>query len=117
MNTVSYNRDAWNKQSKAGSNWSLPVDSETIRSARAGSWSVILTPNKAVPRDWFGDLKGRKVLCLAAGGGQQAPVLAAAGASVVSLDNSDEQLAKDKLKPDSSSVGFTKTIGITRLLH
>jgi len=56
---------------------------------------VILTPNRAVPREWFGDLTGRRVLCLASGGGQQAPVLAAAGAQVTSFDNSDEQLAKD----------------------
>jgi SAM-dependent methyltransferase len=37
------------------------------------------------------------VLCLAAAGGQQAPILAAAGAEVVSFDNSDEQLALDQL--------------------
>jgi protein-L-isoaspartate O-methyltransferase len=36
------------------------------------------------------------VLCLASGGGQQAPVLAAAGAHVVSFDLSDEQLRKDR---------------------
>jgi len=100
MNIVSYNRVAWNQESESGSRWSLPVDSETICSARAGDWNVILTPNKCVPRGWFGDLKGMKVLCLASGGGQQAPVLAAAGASVVSFDNSDEQLAKDQMVAD-----------------
>jgi SAM-dependent methyltransferase len=56
---------------------------------------VILTPNIAVPRHWFGELPGRRVLCLASGGGQQVPVLAAAGARVTSFDNSDAQLAKD----------------------
>ncbi len=35
-------------------------------------------------------------MCLASGGGQQAPVLAAAGAAVVSFDLSEEQLSKDK---------------------
>jgi SAM-dependent methyltransferase len=66
-----------------------------IAAARQGNWQVILTPNISVPRHWFGDLIGRRVLCLASGGGQQAPVLAAAGARVTSFDNSDEQLAKD----------------------
>ncbi|WOO43323.1 class I SAM-dependent methyltransferase [Rubellicoccus peritrichatus] len=95
MNTVSYNRDAWNKQSRSGSRWSQPVDSSVIASAKAGEWEVILTPNKSVPQGWFGNLSGKKVLCLASGGGQQAPILAAAGARVHSFDNSDEQLAKD----------------------
>ena len=100
MNTVSYNREAWNKESKSGSRWSEPVSSETIQSAKAGNWNVILTPNKCVPRNWFGNLSGKKVLCLASGGGQQAPVLAAAGASVASFDNSDEQLSKDQIVAD-----------------
>ena len=62
----------------------------------AGDWSVILTPNRAVPRTWLGDLHGADVLCLASGGGQQVPVLAAAGARVVSFDLSEVQVAKDR---------------------
>ncbi len=96
MDTVSYNREAWNRQSNSGSRWSIPVGEETIRAARAGDWNVILTPNKSVPHEWFGELTGKRVLCLASGGGQQAPILAAAGASVISFDNSDAQLAKDQ---------------------
>jgi ubiquinone/menaquinone biosynthesis C-methylase UbiE len=57
---------------------------------------VILTPTRAVPASWFGELRGKNVLCLASGGGQQAPVLAAAGANVVSFDLSEEQLRKDR---------------------
>jgi SAM-dependent methyltransferase len=109
MNTVSYNREAWNRQSRSGSRWTIPVDPETISAAKAGNWQVILTPNKFVPRKWFGDLKGKQVLCLASGGGQQAPVLAAAGASVISFDNSDEQLAKDQLVADRDELDL-KTI-------
>jgi len=96
MNIVEYNRAAWNRQSEGCSRWCEPVDSEAIQMARQGMWNVILTPNKTVPKSWFGDLAGKNVLCLASGGGQQAPVLAAAGARVTSFDNSDEQLAKDK---------------------
>jgi 2-polyprenyl-3-methyl-5-hydroxy-6-metoxy-1,4-benzoquinol methylase len=36
------------------------------------------------------------VLCLAAGGGQQGPVLAAAGAAVTVFDNSPRQLGRDE---------------------
>ena len=41
-------------------------------------------------------MRGRDVLCLASGGGQQAPLLAAAGARVTSWDNSPQQLALDR---------------------
>jgi hypothetical protein len=40
---------------------------------------IVLTPTRAVPRHWFGDLRGKGVLCLASGGGQQVPVLAERG--------------------------------------
>ena len=49
-----------------------------------------------MPKDWFPELKGAPVLCLASGGGQQAPVLAAAGADVTVLDNSPRQLEQDR---------------------
>jgi SAM-dependent methyltransferase len=39
-------------------------------------------------------------LCLACGGGQQGPVLAAAGARVTVFDNSPRQLAQDRLVAD-----------------
>lgn len=94
---LALNRTAWNTQSSlAESPWVQPVDSATIARARAGDWQVILTPTKAVPAHWFGELAGKDVLALASGGGQQAPVLAAAGARVVSYDNSDTQLGKDQ---------------------
>ncbi len=111
MDTVSYNRNAWNKQSKEGNRWSIPVSSEVIHAAKSGDWNVILTPNKSVPRDWFGDLNRKRILCLASGGGQQAPILAAAGASVVSFDNSDEQLAKDQLVADRDGLDLNAVQG------
>ncbi|MCC9605084.1 class I SAM-dependent methyltransferase [Blastopirellula sp. JC732] len=89
-------RAAWNHAAKSGNRWSQPIDAETVARAREGDWQVILTPNQATPRSWFGDLAGKQVLCLASGGGQQAPTLAAAGADVVSFDLSDEQLALDR---------------------
>jgi SAM-dependent methyltransferase len=96
MNIPEYNSKAWDKYSENNIEWSIPVSSEEIKRARNNDWEIILTPIKAVPRDWFGDIRGKNVLCLASGGGQQAPILAAAGANVTSLDNSAKQLEKDK---------------------
>ncbi|MCB1122128.1 MAG: class I SAM-dependent methyltransferase [Verrucomicrobiae bacterium] len=109
MDILAYNRKAWNKQAREGSRWSEPAGPEIIAAAKEGHWSVILTPNKSVPAEWFGDISGKNLLCLASGGGQQAPILAAAGANVVSFDNSDEQLARDKQVADRDGLTI-KTI-------
>jgi SAM-dependent methyltransferase len=97
MDVVAYNRQAWDREVARGNRWTVPVGPEVIAAARRGDWRVVLTPTKEVPRDWFPPLAGLDVLCLASGGGQQAPVLAAAGAAVVVLDNSPAQLAQDRL--------------------
>lgn len=96
MDVTQHNRHSWNEHAKNGSEWSVPVSAEEVARARVGEWKVILTPNKAVPADWFGELAGQDVLGLASGGGQQVPLFAAAGARVTSFDNSDEQLARDQ---------------------
>jgi len=67
-----------------------------VEDARRGRFEIVLTPTKPVPVDWFPDLKEMPTLCLASSGGQQAPILAAAGAVVTVLDNSPEQLAQDR---------------------
>ena len=108
MDLLEHNRAAWNRQALAGDRWSIPVDDATVVRARAGDWQVILTPNRPVPRDWFGELSGRDVLCLASGGGQQAPVLAAAGARVVSFDLSEEQLSLDRYMPTTMATRALK---------
>jgi SAM-dependent methyltransferase len=92
-----YNREAWNRQVKGGCEWTIPVTPEQTGAARQGQWSIVLTPTKPVPRDWFpADLHGVKTLCLACGGGQQGPILAAAGAQVTVFDNSPAQLGRDR---------------------
>ena len=90
---LAYNRDAWNKAVATGSEWTIPVSPATIAAARQGDWQIVLTPTKPIPRDWFPPLAGAKVLGLASGGGQQGPILAAAGAQVTIFDNSPQQLA------------------------
>ena len=97
MDIRNYNRDAWDREVSSGENpWTLPVIPEAIARARQGDWAVVLTENKAVPRDWFPPFPAQ-VLCLASGGGQQGPILAAAGAHVTVFDNSPRQLAQDAL--------------------
>ena len=97
MDVRVWNRDAWDKKVQQGSQWTLPVSAEIIAKARQGEWQIILTPLKPVPGDWIGDVRDKDVLCLAGAGGQQAPVLAAAGARVTVLDNSPAMLEQDRL--------------------
>jgi len=94
---VAHNRAAWDREVESGNEWTRPVGPEVIARARAGDWSVVLIGYQPVPRDWFpADLAGAAVLCLASGGGQQGPVLSAAGAAVTVLDNSPRQLSRDQ---------------------
>jgi len=105
MDIRSYNREAWNREVEGGKNpWSQPVGPETIAKARQGDFGILLTENIHVPLRWFPPLKGAEVLCLASGGGQQGPVLAAAGAHVTVLDNSPRQLEQDRLVAERESL-------------
>lgn len=97
MSIREHNRDAWDREVERGNEWTTPVSAWEIEAARRGEWRVLLTETKAVPREWFPLLEGLYVLCLASGGGQQAPILAAAGARVTVFDNSPKQLAQDRL--------------------
>jgi SAM-dependent methyltransferase len=89
------NQSGWDRRVEEQDVWTRPVGPEETSRARLGDWSVILTPNKLVPREWFGDIADKDILCLASGGGQQAPILASAGARVVVFDASTKQLAQD----------------------
>lgn len=98
MTYIEKNAQIWDRRSENQDKWSIPVSSEEVQRAREGKWSIVLTPEKPVPADWFpAPLAGKKILCLASGGGQQGPILAAAGAEVTVFDNSRVQLSKDEL--------------------
>jgi SAM-dependent methyltransferase len=100
-----HNRNAWDVESAAGeSPWVIPVAPSIVAAARRGQWDVYLTPNRPVPKAWFGELDGKTLLGLASGGGQQVPVLAAAGAVVTSFDLSEEQLARDRFVAERDSL-------------
>ena len=99
MDIRAFNRAAWNLQVQQGNPWTVPVTPEEIERARGGDWKLVLTPIKPVPASWYPShpaLDGCETLCLASGGGQQGPILAAAGAKVTVLDNSPAQLDRDR---------------------
>jgi SAM-dependent methyltransferase len=108
---TSHNRRAWDRQVELGNRWTVPVSSEVIAAARRGEWSVVLTPHKPVPREWFPPLEDLRVLCLASAGGQQAPILAAAGARVWVLDASPRQLNQDRLVADRDGLDLATVQG------
>jgi SAM-dependent methyltransferase len=112
MKVVDYNRNAWDKQVEQGNMWTVPVTSEDVAAAQQGSWRIILTPTKAIPEHWYPQpLQGRDVLCLASGGGQQGPVLAAVGANVTVLDNSPAQLKQDQLVAEREALSIRTVEG------
>jgi SAM-dependent methyltransferase len=111
---LSYNRNAWNQEVKRGNQWTLPVADELIGKARNGDPEIVLTPKKPVPKSWFPRLEGLQVLCLACGGGQQGPILAAAGARVTVFDNSDGQLQRDRSVSEAHNLGITAVQGDMR---
>lgn len=85
--------DRWVRE---GWEWGVPIAPELYAAALRGQWDVLLTPTKAVPHAWFGPLRGRRVLGLASGGGQQMPIFAALGADCTVLDYSDAQLESER---------------------
>ncbi len=83
-----------------GWQWGKPVSHEEYVKALNGEWEVLLTPTVYVPKVWFGengDIRGKRILGLASGGGQQMPVFAAAGAVCTVLDYSSRQISTEKM--------------------
>jgi len=95
IDITKHNAAAWDEESIEESPWCTPVSKEIIEAAKNGDIQLRLTPNKFVPDSWLKEIAGKEVLCVGSGGGQQAPIVAAAGANVVSVDISEEQLKKD----------------------
>jgi SAM-dependent methyltransferase/GNAT superfamily N-acetyltransferase len=102
-----HNRQAWDRWVEQGIEWTVPVGPYVIAAARQGKWEIYLTESKPVPSEWFPDLTDLDVLCLASGGGQQGPILAAAGARVTVLDNSPRQLAQDRSVAEREGLRIT----------
>jgi len=111
---AAHNRRAWDGLVERANRWTLPVDAGAIAAARRGEWEIVLTPTRPVPRAWFPPLAGEPVLCLAGAGGQQAPVLAAAGAEVTVLDNSPRQLEQDQVVARREGLAVSSVLGDMR---
>jgi SAM-dependent methyltransferase len=75
----------------------MPVDEAVIDRARKGILELHLTPTKQIPASWIQNIAQKKLLGLASAGGQQGPILAAAGARVTIVDLSPEQLKQDQI--------------------
>jgi len=81
-----HNRRRWNDLAAAGVGYSRPwLDLDESKAAE-----------RVDPLGLLGDLRGRRVLCLAAGGGQQSAAFGLLGADVTVFDLSDEMLARDR---------------------
>jgi len=112
---VAHNRRAWDREVDKGNEWSKPVTPDVIAKARAGEWSVVVIGYQPVDPTWFPDpIAGTDVLCLASGGGQQGPVLAAAGARVTVFDNSSRQLAQDEAVAAREGLELRTVLGDAR---
>lgn len=114
MEVRGYNEEAWDKEVERGNQWTVPVGPHVVEAARRGRWDVLLTDGKPVPKAWFPEMGGAEILCLASGGGQQAPVFAAAGAKVTVFDNSPGQLAQDRLVAERESLELRTVQGDMR---
>ena len=71
-----HNQSAWDRMARGGHRFAKPAKDEDFKN-----------PLKTVDRwGWLGEsIFGKRVLCLAAGGGRQGPLYAAAGAVVVGV--------------------------------
>lgn len=58
---VMQNKKAWNQYTENGCCYTKPVSREIIEQAKAGTWEIILTPVKPVPKDWFPAIQGLKI--------------------------------------------------------
>jgi len=97
MNYQEINSRTIDEWCRDGWEWGQPISHETYVRALEGDWDVLLTPTKPVPHEWFGSLKGKKVLGLASGGGQQLPIFSALGASCTLLDYSACQCESERM--------------------
>ncbi len=81
-----YNVERWRAMVESEALYTRPLLDLDAESARA----------RVDERGWLGDLDGRRVLCLAGGGGNESAAFALLGARVTVLDLSAEQLEQDR---------------------
>lgn len=92
---IERNSRAWDLEVNNRHWATLPLSEEKFRDLARQGFPISFTGLRPLPEKWLGDIKGKSVLCLACGGGQQTVLLAARGAKVTSLENSEKQLNSD----------------------
>ena len=97
INYQDINRQTIDRWVEEGWQWGKPISHEEYERAVNGVWDVYLTPTRPVPHEWFGNLRGKKILGLASGGGQQMPIFAALGADCTVFDFSSKQIEGEKI--------------------
>ena len=86
MSEHQQNRRAWDAMVRQKQRFARPARDADFTS----------TLRELDPTGWLAELKGKKLLCLAAGGGRQGPLYAKAGADVTVVDMSPAQLELDR---------------------
>src|SRR5579862_1851469 len=81
-----YNVKRWKALAEAGALFTRPALDLTAASAR----------ESLDPEGRLGELAGKRVLCLASGGGKQSAMFALLGCQVTVLDISQDQLLRDR---------------------
>jgi SAM-dependent methyltransferase len=84
-NAREVNRRAWDARVVNRQRFTKPAPDEDIHD-----------PAAKLDGSWLGDVRGKRLLCLASGGGRQSALYAAAGAIVTVVDISAEMLALDR---------------------
>lgn len=85
-----HNQKRWNALANANALFSRPALDFDAKSAR----------HRIDPENRLGDVQGKRVLCLASGGGQQSAAFALLGAEVTVLDIAERQLERDRQVAD-----------------
>lgn len=86
MSAHEHNRRAWDAMVHRQQRFARPASDEDFSNTLA----------ELDPLGWLGEVSGKNLLCLAAGGGRQGPIYAAAGARVTVVDISASQLELDR---------------------
>lgn len=96
MDYIEFNSKIWDNINECLVDKTTVISHEDYIASKNGDLNVSLAGVRPVPRGWFPELKERKMLALACGGGQQCPVFVAHGAFVTVTDISDQQLANER---------------------
>ena len=93
---IDQNQERWDRvSSRQGNQYTIPYSHEELQELKDKPIEVALTVGKLVPLTWFEKAKGKRLLGLACGGGQQGPIFAMHGYETTIMDFSESQLSKD----------------------